>query len=449
VGRPIAEFGVGPADPALLERITVGMRADGVWNGTFDVRRKDGSTFPAYVRCARLYDQRGEPDGMVAVSSDLTDRVRVERALREMHDYMVAVTDVIVEGVCTVDRAGRITFANAAAEHLLGHARSALLGMRADVLTASGRLDLTAARAEDEFVRADGSSFNVTYTATRFATRSGVRGIAVVFRDVTERRAREREEEQRLERMAWVGRIRDALDHDRLVLYTQPIVDLADGRQVQQELLIRMVSPDGDIVPPGRFLPAAEEYGLIGEIDRWVVSRAVERAALGQPVEFNLSAQSVGDRALPVHLEEELRRAGADPSLLVVEVTETGLIADEPQAANLARRLATLGCKLALDDFGTGFGSFTYLKHLHVDCLKIDVDFVRDLRGNASSRHVVRSVVDLARRFGLQTVAEGVEDQETLDLVRELGVDLAQGYFIGRPALLDEGPGSPVTPAGR
>ena len=130
------------------------------------------------------------------------------------------------------------------------------------------------------------------------------------------------------------------------------------------------------------------------------------------------------------------RGSGADPADIVFEITETAILDDVDAARRFAERLRTLGCKLALDDFGTGYGGFTYLKQLPVDCLKIDIEFVRDLATVPASRHVVDAVVALARDFELQTVAEGIEDAETLDILRDLGVGFGQGYHIARPAPL-------------
>jgi EAL domain-containing protein (putative c-di-GMP-specific phosphodiesterase class I) len=142
------------------------------------------------------------------------------------------------------------------------------------------------------------------------------------------------------------------------------------------------------------------------------------------------------------YFRSELRRTGADPSLIVVELTETALVSDEAAAEAFIERVGSLGCKLALDDFGTGYGGFSYLKRLPVDFLKIDIEFVRDLLTNQASRHVVAAVVSLARGFGQQTVAEGVEDPETLALLHEFGVDFAQGYGLGRPVPVAEALGA-------
>jgi EAL domain-containing protein (putative c-di-GMP-specific phosphodiesterase class I) len=155
-------------------------------------------------------------------------------------------------------------------------------------------------------------------------------------------------------------------------------------------------------------------------------------------VELNVSAASIGDRRLIPHIESAIRSHGADPAMLVFEITETALVGDEREGRQFVERMHELGCKVALDDFGTGYGGFTYLKQLPIDFLKIDIEFVRDLVTNEASRNVVEAIVTLAQRFGLKTVGEGVEDSDILQLLSELGVDYAQGYQIGRPAPLEE-----------
>jgi EAL domain-containing protein (putative c-di-GMP-specific phosphodiesterase class I) len=283
--------------------------------------------------------------------------------------------------------------------------------------------------------------------ATRY-TGPGEARVVVVHVDVTprvvsqrallsERKARKEGVQHDVEELARVKRVEDALAQERLLLYAQPIVDLQTLEVVQRELLLRVREPDGSIVGPGTFLPVAEQCGLIGDIDRWVIQRGAELAATGCPVQVNVSARSISDRTVLDHIESCIEQTGADPKLLVFEITETALVRDEAAARAFAERLHVLGCKLALDDFGTGYGAFTFLKQLPIDYLKIDVEFVSDLASNTASRHVVQAVVALARAFSLQTVGEGVEDAETLTLLRELGVDYAQGYHIARPAPLD------------
>jgi EAL domain-containing protein (putative c-di-GMP-specific phosphodiesterase class I) len=278
----------------------------------------------------------------------------------------------------------------------------------------------------------------VEITAAPFQTEEGVRGSVVVFSDISERKTEERRLREQIEASSRVGRIRDALAEDRFVLYAQPIIDLASRRTVQHELLIRLRDRGGAVVLPHEFLPAAEESGLIVDIDRWVVRQAIGLARAGHAVELNLSAHSLSAPGLIDDFRNELERTSADPSLIVVELTETALLADEHAGELFIERVAALGCRLALDDFGTGYGGFTYLKRLPVNFLKIDIEFVHDLPTNQASHHVVKAIVSLARGFGQQTVAEGVEDETTLRMLRDFGVDYGQGYGIAKPKPVTE-----------
>jgi len=236
-------------------------------------------------------------------------------------------------------------------------------------------------------------------------------------------------------RAARADQVRRALAEDRFTLYWQPIVSLAGGEAARYELLLRMIGSDGAIVAPGAFIEVAERFGLIGDIDRWVIRRAIRLLAERRDVclEVNVSGCSVSYAELPSFVERELTGAGVDPERLVFEITETAAIADMAQAREFAERLTRLGCRFALDDFGAGFSSFHYLKHLPLDYLKIDGDFVRGLATSPTDRLVVKAMVDIARGMGMKTIAEFVEDAETVSLLRELGVDYSQGYHHGRP----------------
>ena len=195
-----------------------------------------------------------------------------------------------------------------------------------------------------------------------------------------------------------------------------------------------MIGRDNEVIRPGSFLPVAEKYGLIGEIDRWVVTQAARLAATGRGViEANLSAASIGASDLLHFIEQQIQEAHADPADLIFEITETALMHDIAAGEAFARGLAALGCGLALDDFGTGFGSFTYLKRLPITHLKIDIEFIRDLVTHPDNLHVVKAIVSLARAFGLKTIAEGVEDAQALTLLRAEGVDFAQGFHLADP----------------
>jgi len=245
-------------------------------------------------------------------------------------------------------------------------------------------------------------------------------------------------------RLDWVQRIRRALAEDRFVLYGQPILSLSGDKRPREELLLRMLDDSGDLIPPASFLAVAERFDLIQEIDRWVVRKAIgmlatlERAGVNAALEVNLSAKSVTDADLPAMIESELAVAKVNPAGLVLEMTETAAIVNVEQAKRFAVSMRELGCEFALDDFGAGFASFYYLKHLAFDYLKIDGEFIADLRESETNQLLVRALVDIARGLGKQTIAEYVGDAETLELLRDMRVDYAQGFHVARPRLVDD-----------
>jgi EAL domain-containing protein (putative c-di-GMP-specific phosphodiesterase class I) len=239
--------------------------------------------------------------------------------------------------------------------------------------------------------------------------------------------------------LTWVERIRDALTNDRLVLHSQPIVDLRTGAVVQEELLVRMRDSDGSLIAPGAFLPTAERFGLIEPIDAWALSRALDLASGGRSVSVNLSPKTLQDGRV-IELIEDHATAGHDLSRLVLEITETSAISNMDLVRELAERLARLGCGIALDDFGTGFGTFTYLKHLPIHTIKIDREFVCELAHNQSDQQMIKAMVEIARASDRRTVAEGIEDVMALDMLRRFGIDRGQGYYLGRPAALSAEP---------
>jgi EAL domain-containing protein (putative c-di-GMP-specific phosphodiesterase class I) len=239
----------------------------------------------------------------------------------------------------------------------------------------------------------------------------------------------------------WLARLHRALREQRFALHYQPIVALRDGAVAHHEALVRLADePDGRLVAPAAFLPAAERYGLVRAIDRLVVGRVAavlgDAASGPRSVALNLSALSVTDRGMLAHIERELLRHRVDPGRLVVEITETAAISDMRRAQAFCEGVQALGCAVALDDFGVGFGSLYYAKRLPFSYLKIDGDFVRELPASRNDRLFVKAIVDVARGMGRETIAEFVGDQDTVELLRELGVDYAQGFHIGRPAPL-------------
>lgn len=237
----------------------------------------------------------------------------------------------------------------------------------------------------------------------------------------------------------WLERLRRAVRQESFVLHYQPIVSLADGEISHYEALVRLDdAPDGRLCPPAMFLPAAERYSLVQDIDRVVASKAIgllaELRSMSSPrVAINLSALSITDGGMLAHIERELQARRVDPSMLMVELTETAAISNMTRASAFCGELRRLGCTVALDDFGAGFGSFQYLKHLPFDYLKIDGDFIRQLPVSHKDQLVVKAMVGLARGMGKRTIAEYVGDERTMSMLRGYGVDFAQGYHLGQP----------------
>jgi PAS domain S-box-containing protein len=451
LGRPIRELTGYGLDRRAAAEIMATVRRTGRWEGERGVSHRDGSRIPAFVRLALIEDRAGAEAGVVGVSVDIGDRVAMENDLRGARDYLEAVTANMAEGLLTLDAEGCLAYMNDAADELLGWRQEGLLGEPLAALAghrpsgASGAWeggfvvsDLKAGdpprRVDSELIIGrDHREIEISYTAAPFASSHG-EGTVIVFADVTEKRGVERLAREKLEGLSWIGKIREALDTERMIAFAQPIVSLGDGAMVHHELLVRMLGEGDRPIPPGRFLPIAEEFGLIVEIDELMIRRAVEYAAAGHRVNVNLSAQSVAKPGMNDYIASEIERLGADPSLIAVELTETALITSEYAARRFVERLTGIGCDFALDDFGTGYGGFMYLKQMPIDYLKIDMEFVHDLLVNEGSKRVVRAVVDLAKGFGQRTIAEGVEDEETRDALAAMGVDYGQGYLFGRPS---------------
>lgn len=240
------------------------------------------------------------------------------------------------------------------------------------------------------------------------------------------------------ERRFWEQRLRDALEREQFTLYLQPIEAL-HGSGRHYEALLRLCDDSGTITPPGVYLETAERTGIIRFIDRWVVGRAIRLIAEQQReghelvLEVNLSGKALADLELLTIIKREIALTGIDPARLIFEITETAAIADVNEARRFIATLKEIGCRFALDDFGVGFSSFYYLKHLPVDFLKIDGSFIRNLPRDTVDQHLVKAMVEVARGLGKRTIAEFVEEEETLLLLREYGVDYAQGYYVGRP----------------
>jgi diguanylate cyclase (GGDEF)-like protein/PAS domain S-box-containing protein len=242
--------------------------------------------------------------------------------------------------------------------------------------------------------------------------------------------------------VAWAERLREALEGGGFELYLQPVVALKPARLADAarfEVLLRMRGPGGAPLAPAEFLGTAARFGMMREIDRWVLGAAIrmiaEEAAAGREIhlDVNLSGDAFGDPGLLPWIEAAIAAAAVPARCLALEITETAAVTDLGQARRFIEALRRLGCELAIDDFGVGFSSFYYLKHLPIDLLKIDGSFIHDLARNPVSQHLVRAIVGMARGLGIRSVAEYVEDEETLAWARRHGVDYAQGFHVGGP----------------
>jgi predicted signal transduction protein with EAL and GGDEF domain len=241
------------------------------------------------------------------------------------------------------------------------------------------------------------------------------------------------------QRLAILADLRSAVDNDELFLEFQPKVDLANGTVNGAEALVRWNHPTRGIIRPDDFIPLAENTGLITPITWFVVERSLQQVRLWQDagldldVAVNLSVRHLTDMSLPDRIAVALERWGVAPSKLIIEVTESSVMTDPKRAAGVLQQLRRIGVAVAIDDYGTGHASLTYLKRLDIDELKIDRTFIMQLDQDSSDAIIVASTIELGHNLGLRIVAEGVESGSTLEWLRGLGCDTAQGYHISRP----------------
>jgi diguanylate cyclase (GGDEF)-like protein/PAS domain S-box-containing protein len=291
-------------------------------------------------------------------------------------------------------------------------------------------LDADCASASDALAAAD-----VACYAAKDAGRNRVHA----YRDA------DRASAARHEELHMAARLRSALQEDRFALFAQRIHPIGDtaANDEHHEILIRLRDESGALVPPGAFIPAAERYGLMAEIDRWVIGHALRMVAANRAharvrLAINLSGLSLQDRGLPIFIREQLHMSRFDPTRLCFEITETAAIAHLATGVEFMKEVRSLGCSFALDDFGSGMSSFTYLKNLPVEYLKIDGAFVKDMTEDALDRTFVETIHRIGHAMGMKTIAEFVENDAILAALRDIGVDYAQGYGIARPVPFEE-----------
>ncbi len=285
---------------------------------------------------------------------------------------------------------------------------------------------------EDLLVQAD--------VACHLAKRSG-RNRVHIYRSIDQENMTTMTED-----MGWAGKIKKAIEEDRFCLACQPIMELKSSTVFHQEVLLRMRDETGGLILPAGFIASAERFGLMRAVDSWVVNHAIE--SLGKQLQknprlhfsINLSAESIGDFSILETITAALLANNVPPTAVTFEITETIAIANLGSAVEFLTRLRNLGCQTALDDFGVGYSSFAYLKDLPVDFVKIDGSFVRDVHRDNLQLAMVRSMNDIAHAMGKYTVAEFVDNHDAMRVLKDMGVDYIQGYYVGGPRLLGDAP---------
>jgi PAS domain S-box-containing protein len=397
----------------------------------------DGRKFPVELMITQV---RVDPPLFTGFLRDISDR----RGREAENARLAAIVRSSDNAIISKDLNGIVTAWNSGAERLYGYTPeeaigSPLAGMIVPPMHVHEMESVIrnvigdgSASLETQRLRKTGDLVDVSLRAFAIRDLAGeVVGVCTSAHDVTERlRREERERGDKVGRL-WRGRTKAALADGNLMFWGQAVVDADSGAPDHYELLLRM-DLDGKVITPDQFLPYAEDCGLITEIDRFAVRTGFEIAAT-IPVAINLSARSLQDPLLIDYVKDTLGTTTPAENV-IFEITETAAVENLDAARELVEELTSLGFGVALDDFGTGYGSFTYLKHLPVTELKIDIDFVRGLTQDPTDQRLVKSIISVARNFEMKTVAEGVEDQATLDLLHMLGVDFVQGYHIGYPA---------------
>lgn len=497
VGRRLVELQSIEANKMFLEEVlpAVLLRAK-PWRGRVVNQRKDGSFYPEELTVTPITNDDGEITHLVIVKRDRTEWNRREEQLAALAeiDQLSGVMNRdgflrrLTEAVSTMNEGetGSLLLFDLDRFHMLndtlGHEwGDVLLKQAADVINLGvrqhdvvGRVGgdqfavlLRSTHPDESLTLADrlrqkvevirftdaGKEFSASMSVGVAMLDGNTQGSEVLRRgDVACYAAKAhggnrvemyRQEEEGLARDAedgeWALRVKDALRDGRFVLHYQPIVNLRTHEISHHEVLSRIIQTDGSIVAAGAFMPAVERQGMIGEIDRWVfdasLRRITEEALVGRSLRLtiNLSGLALQDQGMLGFLRSTIEEHGVDARLIVFEITETAAVANLDEACEFIETLRALGCKFALDDFGSGFSSFAYLRALPMDFIKIDGSFVKNLEDDLVNQLVVSSVNEIAHFLQLPTIAECVEDPGTMRLLHEMGVDYAQGYYLGKP----------------
>lgn len=480
----------GETSKEVYDNLWNTIKSGNTWRGTLRNRRKDGRKYWGEIVISPITDDRGNIIQFLAVQEDVTEK----KATREMADYLANYDELTGlanrgrfmellkqsmqtlhfnggQGVLLLVDIDAFSVINDAYGHTAGDEMLRGLGRNLKEMVATRTVNpdscLIARLGGDEFViflpdhslddglelaRQIRQNSTVSISLVSFPEHAVSPDDMMVKADAALRSAKKlgsnvchayRPADRLMEdlhlRVSEKARIEDALDKSRFVPWFQPILCLADNRVYHYEVLARMLDEEGRIIFPEGFISTAEQMGMIGAIDIFIMKEAmalqVRERREGRYASFsvNISGKNLGNEELLAKLKNAISETRADPAYLVFEITETAAIQNMEKAITFIEALKQMGCKIALDDFGVGFTAFSYLKELRVDYLKIDGSFIRNLHKNTDDQHIVRSIASMAKGLGVMTIAEYVENDEILALVREYGVDYAQGFFIGRP----------------
>ena len=410
----------------------------------------DGSATILTVQLTAIVDSNGVVEGLCGIMRDVTELAKAEQRERKAVQRLRAIIENMDAAISVRDAEFHYVLVNRAYCELLDLPPEDDITGKTDI-EVLGTAAVDRHRAVDARVLA-GESVTQEEVATvageervlltqwfPLARDDGrVESIVGMATDITHTK---RAEAELLEKVAWEERIRRAIAEQRLVVYSQPIIDISTGALAGEELLVRMHdqkgSPPDMVVAPDDFLPQAERFGLMPMIDLFMIGEAITLAESGRRVSVNVTATT-----LHLMAEQIINMIKASPGaapFLTLEITETIALASPDLAHAFAEELDELGVGLALDDFGTGYGSISELRDLKLTNLKIDLRFVRNLVTSVADQRVVKLIIHIAHEFGLTTTAEGVEAPEALELLREYGADRAQGHLIARAARLVPG----------
>lgn len=491
IGRSLRMLKSGHHGPAFYRQLWETVAAGSVWRGEIWNRRKDGELYAAEMTVTPVRDDAGRVRQMVAIQQDVTARKHQEERIRHLttHDPLTGLPnrfgfEEALGRVVARSRRGRraaIVLFDIddfrATNDLVGHgAGDEILCQVAHLLRETLRPgDLLARIGGDEFAAAiegaTGEEAEVVAErvrgavhAARFGRGESVlalsvsAGVAVVEPDIGPAGALGRADAALYAAKAgrnrvvlydplegtdaglgaasrWAYRIKEALREGRFVLHFQPVVRIDTEAVEHSEVLLRMRDEEGKLLPPAAFLPAAERFGLMPDLDRFVVERVIATLSARPDLRLfvNLSGWSLADEGLLAEIEGMVRSAGIRPGHLVFEITETAAVHDLSLAQRWMRGLRDVGCRFALDDFGTGFSSFSYLQALPADFIKIDGAFVRNIDTDPTNRALVQALHTVARTLGKEVIAECVETASVGKILADLGVDHGQGFLWGRP----------------